>query len=115
MKEPISEPPAELANQLTHQSLSEKFESPFDLVLHAIQLAREQIALQVSGAVVHSENIAQKVLQDISLEPQGRIEPIFEAQVAANRAVVPVTSEREEARRASSRKKRRLPKANSKA
>ncbi len=113
-REIMFDPHTDFDHLLTHQSLNEKFESPFDLVLHAIQLVREQIALQQSGAVIHTENLAQKVLQDISQEPDERIEPIFEVATTPTRPTAPAAPTRDDARRASARKKRRLPKAGQK-
>lgn len=95
------------AHQLTRQSLTDKFESPFDLVLYAIQRAQEQIALQIRGAILPCDNVAQKILCEISEGDQKRIDPVFE-KVDFAKALEPMTGQmRGDARRISNRKKKR--------
>ncbi len=99
--------PSDWAHQLTRQSLTDKFESPFDLVLYAIQRAQEQIALQISGSTPPSDNVAQKILAEISEGAQKRIDPVFE-KVDFTKVPETLTGQtRGDARRVSNRKKKR--------
>lgn len=100
-------PTANNAPELTHQSLSDKFESPFDLVLYAIQRAREQVALQTSGAVLPADSIAQDVLREISQSSEKKIEPIFDRVDQAPHSALLTGQLRSDARRASSPRKRK--------
>lgn len=99
--------PTSKASQLTHQSLSDKFESPFDLVLYAIQRAREQVALQTSGAILPADSIAQDVLHEIAQAPERKIEPIFERVGQTSHSALLTGQLRGDARRASSPRKRK--------
>lgn len=95
------------ANQLTRQSLTDKFESPFDLVLYAINKAQEQVAQQISGAILPCDNLAQKILAEISEGEQKRIDPDF-AKVDFTKIPESFTGQtRGDARRVTHRKKKR--------